>query len=330
MTPTASRKPRWQWLATLAVALLFVSCGGGGSSGSSSTATKYTSVAMAGELLDYVFDPVNLVFSYTIIESQFGLAGITRSGTLVRNGDGTFSPVGMPFARVFVLPNGLLIGAVHELFGTVPIIGLANPVSSLSAIAGNYNFVQRSCGGGACGAGYGSFAIDAGGSWTACPSNNLGGGSCPGAASSGTLVSLGGGLWQVMQGSVNIGTAIGFNSGAQNVLILDLKDTRVGGFGVGILVGAQQATMTTTQTDGTWLAGSTTGDWAVFTASGSSITVNSLDGIALNLPPTSFTANLPWQGMATTQGGGVGLLAGAGVYVLATAGGNAELGIKIR
>jgi len=44
----------------------------------------------------------------------------------------------------------------------------------------------------------------------------------------------------------------------------------------------------------------------------------------------SFTANAPWQGMATTNAGGRGFLAGNGVYVLETANGYAELGVKLR
>ncbi len=325
----ASRKLRWQWLASLGCALALVSCGGGGSS---DTGTKYTAVAMAGELLDYSIDTTHLTYSYTITESQFGLTGKTGSGTLVRNLDGTYSPSGAPNARVFPLPNGLLIGAVREQFGaafiTVPIIGLSNPVTTLPAIAGTYNFVQRSCVGVVCGSNYGSFVIDASGTWASCPSANLGTGACPAGGSSGTLTSHGNGLWNVMLGGTAIGTALGFNSAGQNVVILDLKDL-LGGFGVGILVGSQQLPMTATQTDGTWIAGSSAGHWAVFTASGSSITVNSIDGLPINVT-TSFAANNPWTGFATTPAGGVGLLAGAGVYLLETAGGQAELGIKIR
>ena len=44
----------------------------------------------------------------------------------------------------------------------------------------------------------------------------------------------------------------------------------------------------------------------------------------------SFAANAPWQGMATTNTGGRGFLAGNGVYVLETANGYAELGVKLR
>ena len=128
----------------VALGALLTSCGGGGGD-ASSAATQYTSVAMAGELLSYTIDPVELTYSYTITESQFGLTGKTGSGTLVRNLDGSYSPSGIANARIVILPNGLLLGAVRERFGgavvTVPIIGLSNPVSSVASLAATYNYM---------------------------------------------------------------------------------------------------------------------------------------------------------------------------------------------
>ena len=71
--------------------------------------TNFTAVAMAGEVLTYSLDATNLTYSYTITDSQFGLAGKTGSGTLVKNSDGTYSPAGISNAKVIVLPNGLLL-----------------------------------------------------------------------------------------------------------------------------------------------------------------------------------------------------------------------------
>jgi hypothetical protein len=335
MEMVTSKSMQWvrRWLGALGAAALLVSCGGGGGDTASASSTRFTSVAMAGELLDYTIDTANLTYSYTITESQFGLTGKTGSGTLVRNADGSYSPSGVPNARVVVLPNGLLLGAVRERFGasivTVPIIGLSNPVTTLATIAGDYNYIHRNCLLSVCGASHGTFQINAGGTWSSCRNGNLAAGSCAGASAAGTLVSLGNGLWRVMDGNTNIGTAIGFNSGGQNVIVLDLKDVRPAGFGVGMLVGGQQVTMTPAQTDGTWIAGSSGGHWGVFTTSGTTITLNLLDGVAVNVA-TTFTPNSPWTGLATTAAGGVGFLAGTGVYVLETAGGDAELGIKIR
>ena len=321
----------------IALGVLLASCGGGGSS---TQATQYTSVAMAGELLTYTVDPVALTYSYTITESQFGLDGKTGSGTLVRNADGSYSPSGIPNARIVILPNGLLLGAVRERFGTavvtVPIVGLSNPVGTVGALAATYNFMHRGCLSGACVTDIGTFVINNNGTWSSCPGANLGAGACPAGGRSGTLVSLGNGLFQVLEGTNIVGTALGFNSAGQNVLLIDLKDRRTsGGLGIGLVVGSTQTTLTSAQTDGTWIAGTSAGDWAVFTASttagATTINVTNVDGIALN-PPQSFpiSTNSPWQGMASTAAGGMGFLAGNGVYVWETANGYAELGIKLR
>lgn len=320
--------------ALLALGALLASCGGGDSP---SAPVQYTSVAMAGELLTYTVDPAALTYSYTITESQFGLTGKTGSGTLVRNGDGSYSPSGIPNARIVILPNGLLLGAVRERFGTavvtVPIIGMSNPVSSVSALAASYNYMHRGCLSAVCATDIGTFVIANNGTWSSCPGADLGAGACPANGRSGTLVSLGNGLWQVIEGGANgtnVGTALGFNSAGQNVLLIDLKDVRAGGLGIGLVVGAQQADLTTAQTDGLWIAGTSNGHWAVFTASGSDITLNNFDGLPVTGVSGTFTANSPWQGVATTNGGGIGFMAGNGVYVLETGNGYAELGIKLR
>jgi len=316
----------------LALGATLASCGGGDSP---SAPVQYASVAMAGELVTYTVDPAALTYSYTITESQFNLTGKTGSGTLVRNLDGSYSPSGIPNARIVILPNGLLLGAVRENFGagvvTVPIVGISSPVSTVSALAANYNYMHRGCLSAVCATDIGTFVINANSTWASCPGADIGSGaSCPAGGRSGTLVSLGNGRWQVMDGGTNVGTALGFSSAGQNVLLIDLKDVRVGGLGIGLVVGAQQVTMTTAQTDGLWIAGTSAGHWAVFTTSGSNITLNSLDGLPVTGVSGTFTANSPWQGVATTNGGGMGFLAGNGVYVLETGNGYAELGIKLR
>ena len=135
-------------------------------------------------------------------------------------------------------------------------------------------------------------------------------------------------MWQVLHGGTNIGTAIVLNSNGQNVAVLDLKDTRIGGFGVGILVGSSQQTMNTAQSNGTWVAASTEGHWAVISVSGNKISYLSVDGVPSTLTDT-LLFNSPWAGFARPLAGGHGLLAGTGVYVYEDTGGYAEMGIKI-
>lgn len=321
---------------TAVFGLLVTSCGGGGSS---PNPTTYASVAMAGELIDYTVDTGNLTYSYTIVESQFGLNGKTGSGTLTRNADGTYTPSGVPNARIVVLPNGLLVGAVRENLGapigtvTIPIIGLSAPVTTAAAMAGTYNYMHRGCLSALCGTDTGTFTIAANGNWSSCPAANLAAGACPASGRNGTMTHLGGGRWQVNETGalLPVGTAIAFASGGQNVLLIDLKDRRVGGLGIGLVVGSLQATMSSAQTNGTWVAGTSRGDWAVFNTVDTQISITVFNGVVLPTPIAgSFTMNAPWTGMASTPGGGTGFLAGNGVYVLETGSGNAELGIKIR
>ncbi len=313
--------------AGLAVALL-ASCGGG-----SDDTARYQSVAMAGELIDYKVDTTNLTYTYTITESQFGLAGVTGNGTLKGNADGSYTPSGAPDARVIILPNGLLLGAVRERFGaglvTTPIIGLKNPATTIAALAADYNYVQRGCASGVCPVSHGTFRIGAAGTWSSCRDGNIAAGACTGTAANGTLESRGSGLWRLKSNDgIDIGTAIGFNSPGQNVLIVDLKDRRAGGFGIGLLVGGQQVAMTSTMTDGTWIAATASGHSFLFSASGSDIAISQIDWLPVSLN-TTFAANDPWTGMATTAWGEVGFFAGAGIYMLETPAGDVELGIKL-
>ena len=83
-----------KFLGAALFVLLLSGCEGGGDS-SPAVPALTTSVAMAGELLDYTLDTTNLTYSYTITESQFGLAGKTGSGTLVRHADGSRMKAGL-------------------------------------------------------------------------------------------------------------------------------------------------------------------------------------------------------------------------------------------
>ena len=318
---------------SLAASIALLSgCGGGGGGSSASTggsaSTIYTAAAMAGELLTYSVNTTNLTYNYTITDSQYGLTGKTGSGTLIHNSDGTYSPSGISNAKVAILPNGLLLGAIRETLNgtltTIPIIGMSNPVTDLNAGAGIYNFVQRYCISGTCFSGYGTFQISSTGTWTSCPSGNLATG-CLGTSNSGTLNSLGGGKWQVLNGATDIGTAFVLNSSGQNVVVLDLKNASNG---IGLLVGSTQQTISATQTNGTWVSASTTGLNAIFSAAGSLLSYQSVNGT----PSTStltFMSNTPWAGLAITASGGYGLLAGTGVYAYENAGGYAEIGLKL-
>jgi hypothetical protein len=177
---------------------------------------------------------------------------------------------------------------------------------------------------------HGSFRIDAAGTWTSCRDGNVAAGACTGASANGTLESRGGNQWRLKANDgTDIGTVMGLNSAGQNVLVVDLKDKRAGGLGVGMRLGGQQVTVPSSKTDGTWVAATGSGDWILFTASGGNINISQFDWQPVVLS-TTFISDNPWTGMATTGWGDTGFLAGAGVYMLQSAAGDAELGVKLR
>jgi len=290
---------------------------------------------MAGELLTYTLDTTKLTYNYTITVSQFGLTGKTGSGTLTNNGDGTYTPSGVTNGIVATLPNGLLLTSIREtvrgVTKTIPVMGIANPVTTLSNTT--FNYVQRVCYndpyyGYYCDSGYGTFKITTAGIWTSCWAGNLATGSCSsGYSYSGTLKSLGGGSWQVLDGyGVSVGTAVVLYSSGQQVVFLDLADTRTGGFGIGLLIGSTQQTGSSTQASGTWAYAGSDGGSGQFLVSGSQLTC--LYGYCTN---TGLTYNSPWAGFVTNSAGGTALLAGTGVYAYQEAGGGGyvEIGVKI-
>jgi hypothetical protein len=298
------------------------------------SATNFTASAMAGELLIYTLDTSALTFSYTISESQYGLKGHTGSGGLTKNSDGSYTPSGMGNAIVTTLPNGLLLGAIRETVNgtlkTIPVMGISNPVTTLSN--STFNYIQRVCyWNGWCESGYGTFQLTTAGTWASCPSGNVTTG-CPGGSYSGTVKSLGGGLWQVSDVTgFNIGTAIVLSSGGQQVVFLDLKDARVSDYasGVGLLVGSTQQAPTTAQTDGTWVVAGSNGDNVRYLVSGTKATCQIRNGAACS-DTTTLRFNLPWTGLATTSSGGYALLAGTGVYALQVPDDYIEIGIKLK
>ena len=312
----------------MAVALL-ASCGGGDES------ARYGSVGMTGEAIDYRINTTALNYEYAITDSAAGLAGKTSKGALAANADGTFTPSGVDNSRVAALANGIMLGAVRERFGsadaTMPFIGLRDTTMSTAGLAALYNYVHRGCSAATtCDASYGTLRVDADGAWRTCREGNLAAGACTGVTDSGTLESLVDGKWRVKRGDgTDMGTVIGYGSAGQKLIVLKLKDAGSTGFGNGMLIGGEQALMTTAITDGTYIAGMNTGVWFQFTGKGSEVNITHL-----NFEPVDFKVsvapNAPWTGMTTTSWGEIGFISAAGLYLLKTPGGDLELGVKLR
>jgi len=331
------------WLAigaaVLTAAAVVTGCGGGGgyasNSGYGGIPVTYTAAAGAGELVTYTIDTTAKTYSYTITDSQYGLTGRTGSGTLTQLGTYRYALSGIPQSILVVLPNGVLLGAVRDVFVpggaplTVPVLGLSNPVTSLSALNGTYNYVTRGCTAiGSCSATGGTLQIN-GGNWNFCSGGNLLGCAFSG---SGTLTSVGNGKFDASVGGTLIGTLFATVSGGQNVVIIDLKDPRLGGLGKGIVVASSQTSVIgNTSLNGSWAGITSTGNWGTFNVSGTTIQSTSVNGIQVtpaSNPPITAAPDSPWTGLITTPGPNISMLAGYGVYITGGPNGYLEMGVK--
>lgn len=307
-----------------------------------SPATTFTGAATPGELLTYTMDAANLTYSYTIVESQYGLTGKTGSGALVANADGSYSLSGVPNSKAVILKNGMLIAAIRENFSgvtkTVPVFAVSNPLSTLTAAAAIYNYESYQCPTTNCSTtaaytSYGTFQINGNGTWIACDKANYATNplACVGGASDGTLTSLGAGKWQ-LNGNTGqvIGTALAYTAAnGQNVMMIDLHDPV--NYGYGIVVGSSQAVITASDVNGTWISGMygelngspVYGHDVATVTGGNSILISNqvLNGVTQPNSTATFTINSPWNGLVQfSTGGSPGLMAGTGMFVSSDSG----------
>lgn len=305
-----------------------VSCGGGGGGSTSSIiapaafSQTYVASATAGEVLNYTFNSQSKTYSYTITQSAYGLTGVTGSGTLTANADGSYSPSESPTSKIYAAQNGLLVGTVNmQLNGTyrtVPILGVSNPATTASDMAGTYNFISLQCAlknygvYSGCNTYYGSVKVIAAGTtsatYTTCTMGNITAGTsgCTN-TTTGTLTHATGGIWEMVRtGSANKSYMLAFKApNNQRVGILDFNDSA--GYGFGQAVASEQISPSISDVAGDYIAQNTRGAVGTFTIKSDSTTSTGL----------TITRDSPWVGMARTSafgGQGYGILAGTGVY----------------
>ena len=170
-------------LVLFTLTALLSGCGGGSDAPvaevETNTAVTYNAAASAGELLEYTLDVDNLSYTYRITESQLGLTNELKSGTLIKNDDGTYTPSTAPNSRVVILPNKMVVGATTLSVNKVTLIAGVPQVTqtvTFSDISGTYNYVGLQCvDSPTCdttNAVYGTFNIQNDGSWTECTSSD--------------------------------------------------------------------------------------------------------------------------------------------------------------
>ena len=219
-------------------------------------AFTYNSSGSLGELLTYTIDTTAMTYSYEIVESQFGLQGISDSGSLILNQDGTYSPYDNPDIRLILLPNTLIVGGADITVGDADTFMLFAGVPALDTdytpaeIACTYNYIVFECddplSGGICTSGYrsyyGTFEICEDCTWKTCGEGDLGdveSNPCSGVPMSGNWTDEGDGIISITYGGTEIGKAMLLPSGAGGkVMIIDFKDRQDAG--PGILIGVKQ------------------------------------------------------------------------------------------
>jgi hypothetical protein len=278
----------------------------------------YQAVATAGELITYTVDPSALTYSYTIVESAYGKTGVSGSGQLTRNSDGSYTPSGFN-GKVAILSSGLLLGAIYEdLNGDsvreiVPVMGISNPVTSTAEAAGIYNFISRQCGS-YCNNYYGTVQVQANGNWNSCVGADLSSGNpvCQGTAN-GTISSFSAGRATLQHNGTAAGSMLIFkdpNTG-QKVVLLDLNGQT--NLGKGAIFAASQNLPASA--DGNWSYLHNDGTNGVVRVNGTNFTDagKTASGYSYS-SPGSFTLNQPWNGFIRTAAGAIIMPAGSGLY----------------
>jgi len=325
--------------------IVISSCGGGGGSSSSSTAATYTSSGSVGEVLSYSIDTTNKTYSYTILKSAYSLAGTTGSGTLTANSDGSYTPSENSNARVYNVSGGLLVGSAYlNLNGTntsVPLLGVSSPVTTLSSLAGTYNYLRIACtsptsgtiASSNCSTNYGSMLVDSSGSYTTCAQVNITTSpTCSG--TTGTISYLSSGIWKFIRtGSTVSNYLLAYDGGnGQIVLLIDTNDQ--GGYGYGHAVASTQVAVSSAS--GTYYKTSNNGRAGTIVPSSSTYSGSyTLSGVTYSESGT-LSYNSPWNGFVTatnssTGSVGTAIVAGTGVYAYRNNEANStywEVGIK--
>ncbi|RLB22428.1 MAG: hypothetical protein DRG73_06950 [Deltaproteobacteria bacterium] len=305
--------------------LTIVGTGGGGGDGTSTSTTEgtttFNSSGTIGDLLTYTIDTSvsPMTYSYTIVESDFGLAGTQGSGTLTQNQDGTYTPSNDPKTNVILLANTLIVGGADVNVGGTETTMLFAGVPALttnytaSEIAGTYNYITFECPdplvAGACTSEYrsyyGTFKIETSGTWKSCDRGDIDDQTTNPCehTDQGNWTDQGNGRITVTSGGATIGTAMLLPSGSGGkVIIIDLKDRPGLGAGPGILVGVKKQDIANENLGGTYHFNDDDGGYGDVTVDNTNDTWTGTQYDSNGNPTPirgSIVRNDPWNGWLT-------------------------------
>lgn len=322
-----------QLLTACACSVLLVACGGASKSADKAdTVREFTAVAAKGELLKYSVNETKKTYRYEVIDSAFGLNGKTGGGRYTVAADGALTVSDSPDSKMYLLPNGLVLGAVTEEFTfagvkakqTTPFLGIQNPLEKLSDGAARYNYIGQFCGHkSAICTDFGTFEIKTDSTWVKCDRDNKTDTASCNNRATGTLEHLGDGRWQLMRNGRHIGTALMFTSAGQKVSLIDLRDYSSQGLGTGIIFASSQQSISDDDNTGTWFYNDDRGRGGIAKVEKGYYTV-STDG---HKTKHAYRNNTPWLGLQTSPAGEHSIFTGAGVFV-SELGGRLLFGVK--
>jgi len=213
---------------------------------------KFIGAAGVGELVQFNVNTDTLKFTYQILESQYGLNNKISTGDLTANSDGSYTQSTNTNSALRISKDGLIFGTIKETFQSSPVntlfFGTANPSSSSVGIVGIYNVISRSCKQDApftCYGDYGTLKFRSDGKWGYCSQDNL--------TTAGTIASCAGYIdwgdyswdgnyWRLQStpksfkgdatstAMVTVGTALFTERPDGNIITIDWKDPRRGGY----------------------------------------------------------------------------------------------------
>jgi len=311
------------WTVSFIFILMTLNCGGGGNGGDNGNGTKirgpkFNAGASFGDLLVYTLDTTNLLYSYTIIESSFGLNGQSNSGNLILNNDGTYSPSSDPSSRIVLVKNKndantFLVGQGEVQGSPMYFAGVPKITTDYEAseIAGKYNYISFECPetlqNNECPseykAYYGTFEIFADGTWKSCSEGGDIDNCLPDDFLSGTWSDSGNGIISVEVSGLEIGSGMLVPSaGGGKIIVIDLKNRPPLNSGPGFLIGVKYTDLSGTDLSGVYKYVSTEGYYGTATIpdpnnSGDTYQIIDTDPQGGTTTITgNLTRNSPWNG----------------------------------
>lgn len=345
--------------AAFMIAVLAAACGGGSSAGFSQA---YTATAGVGEVLQFSVDTAALTYSYSVSYTSYAasgvIAGMNGTGSLTRTtpyGSYLAGPSNDGFiqgGKILPVWNGMLAGhlQINVIGGAnyIPLFGVSNPITSVSGLAGDYNYQGFSCnalgianvyGNTACLSKLGTVTVTGSGGYTLCKGGDIttspGVNACK-ATVTGTVVAQAAtpGIFDFRNAANgHIGWFFAFSAAnGRKVAVIDHDDSISVTPEYGHSVLSTYASAVLGASDGNYFVKNNESGEQLVAISGVTITSSASSGVS-----GALTLNSPWPGFGyylfssgVVASSGNSVIAGAGLYTYTNNADPAVFGVGIR